>query len=190
MPNVAQDRTDGRGTGVDVGVDIKRPHQRRQRRIVHQTNCHRAARRLRSHSDEHVGLVVVRDGKHRIGPVDIRLGQQLRTHPIAVKDNRAFKRVGGAFGAGPVLFDHLGADTGGLLFKTARHGKADIAATDDDNPLLLLRVLTEDFHCSIDISGLRDDVNLIPREELIAGFGCEQRSFAPHPNDNGREGGK
>ena len=185
MADVAQDRGDGGGARVDIGVDVERRHQGRQRRVVDQRDGHLATRLLGADRGEDVGLVVVGDGQNGIGAVDVGLDQQFHVHAVAVQHDGAFQHVGGAFGLGAVAFDHLRAHPACARLKRAGHGKADVAAADDDDPFLFLRRLAEDLQRAAHVLGMGEDIDLVAREKLVARFGREQPALAADADDDG-----
>ncbi len=187
---MAQDRRYGGGARVDIGVDVQRPHQGDERRIVDQRDGHGAARLLRADRDKKVGLVVIRHGQHGIGAVDGCLKQDVHIHAVAVQHDGAFQAVGGAFGAGAVLFDDLAAHPVCPAFQRPGHAKAHIAATDDDDAFLFLGLFAKDFQRAVDVFGMGKDVDLIIGEQLIARIGGKEPTFAPHAHHDGAQGGK
>ena len=110
---VAQDRGNGRGARVDIGVDIQRPHQRHQRRVVDQRDGHARARLLGPDRGQDVRLVVIGHGQNRVGGGNRGLVQQFDRQAVAVQHDGPFQPVGGEFGARAVALDQLGADAVG-----------------------------------------------------------------------------
>ncbi len=85
VTDVPQDRADGGGTRVNIGVDAQRFHQRDQRGVIDQRDDIGAAFGFGAHAGQHVGLVVIGDRHHRIGAANARFGKQGRVQPVTVK---------------------------------------------------------------------------------------------------------
>ena len=84
MADMAQDRADSCRARIDIGVYIQRLHQRHQRGVIDQTERHWAADSFGAHCGQKVGLVVIGDTEHRIGPIDIRFRQKRLIQTIAI----------------------------------------------------------------------------------------------------------
>jgi hypothetical protein len=110
VADMAQDRTDGGGARVDIGVDRQRPHQRHQRRVVHQRDRHMRPGRFRPDRGQEVRLVVIGHAQHGIGAFDPRLAQQLHVEPVAMQHDGPFQRVRRDLGPAAVGLDHAGSD--------------------------------------------------------------------------------
>jgi hypothetical protein len=156
--------------------------------VVHKGNGHLAAGLLGADRNQKVRLVVIGDGKDRIGPVNRGFHQDVDIHPVAMQHDGAFQGIGGGFGGGAVFLDHLGTDAIGPRFQRAGHGKADVAAPDDDDALLLLRLLAEDFQRAVHVLDMGEDVDLVFGVKLVACFGGKQPIFATDADDDGAEG--